>query len=173
MPAEPIFLRWQRVALMPAGRNRHVRKKCRHGEACRELAEGGRDVFAVSDEVSPARGTREPWQIKGRCLQHLHLDWDPTTTRGVRACKAVCELCTVKDECFDAGMQNQEPWGIWGGLTTAERRDLARERSLPPPALKAPHGTNARYARHGCRCNGCRHAHAEYERDRVQRRANP
>ena len=41
------------------------------------------------------------------------------------AAKRICAECPVRRECFDYAMRVHEPFGIWGGLTEAERRQLA------------------------------------------------
>lgn len=46
----------------------------------------------------------------------------------VRAAKAHCAGCTVRQQCLDAALDRRENWGIWGGLTDQERRDLRRRR---------------------------------------------
>lgn len=38
--------------------------------------------------------------------------------------KAVCERCTVRQECLDYAIEHNERYGIWGGLTDNERRNL-------------------------------------------------
>ncbi|MFE3112051.1 WhiB family transcriptional regulator [Kitasatospora indigofera] len=40
------------------------------------------------------------------------------------AAKRVCNRCPVRRACLAHAMQNQEPVGIWGGLTTRERGRL-------------------------------------------------
>jgi WhiB family redox-sensing transcriptional regulator len=39
--------------------------------------------------------------------------------------KRICAACPVRRECLDYAMRVHEPFGIWGGLTEAERRQLA------------------------------------------------
>jgi WhiB family redox-sensing transcriptional regulator len=54
-------------------------------------------------------------------------DDDPKrATRIVRA-KAVCAGCTVRQECLEVALANNERLGVWGGLTPEERRKLAEE----------------------------------------------
>jgi WhiB family redox-sensing transcriptional regulator len=43
---------------------------------------------------------------------------------GVARAKAICSMCPVRAACLWVGIA--EPIGVWGGLTTAERQDLAR-----------------------------------------------
>lgn len=46
-----------------------------------------------------------------------------------RAIKRLCnEKCDVRDECRDGALERKEEFGIWGGLTKAERdRILGRK----------------------------------------------
>ena len=38
--------------------------------------------------------------------------------------KALCGICPIFEVCRAKGIENQEPYGIWGGLTPEERRAL-------------------------------------------------
>lgn len=43
--------------------------------------------------------------------------------------KQVCEQCSIRVECLTWALENDEQYGIWGGLTPAERNKLrGRER---------------------------------------------
>ncbi len=46
---------------------------------------------------------------------------DERERREVRA-KSICRICPVKAPCLDYAIEIREPYGIWGGLTEAERR---------------------------------------------------
>jgi len=122
--------------------------------------------------VGPAVGQDSDWREAARCAGRQDLDWDSSDTRTIKACKAICATCDVQDRCLTEAMHEREPWGIWGGHTVGERKDLASELGIPPPAHLPPHGTNSRYAKHGCRCNNCRHAHKLYERARLRERTD-
>lgn len=50
------------------------------------------------------------------------------------AAKAVCATCTVVDDCLSYALEARERYGIWGGLTADERRELARRGQASPPA---------------------------------------
>ena len=41
-----------------------------------------------------------------------------------RHAKAVCQTCPVRAECLQTALERNERYGIWGGLTDVERRDL-------------------------------------------------
>lgn len=56
---------------------------------------------------------------------------EPTASRLAReeAAKRVCARCPVLMECREHALLQPEPYGVWGGLTAAERRVvLARRR---------------------------------------------
>lgn len=53
------------------------------------------------------------------------------------AAKRVCASCPVKDECLAVALTYGEDYGIWGGLTAAERRDLNRSTQNTAPAIPA------------------------------------
>ena len=44
--------------------------------------------------------------------------------------KLVCASCPVREKCLDYAIRNYEMYGIWGGHTAPERRDLRREWEL-------------------------------------------
>lgn len=37
-------------------------------------------------------------------------------TRDVASAKQICETCKVSELCYQAAVDNQEPWGVWGGV---------------------------------------------------------
>ena len=46
--------------------------------------------------------------------------------------RAVCRQCPVREECLDYAFRTHMLYGIWGGLTENERRQLAQHRRLHP-----------------------------------------
>jgi WhiB family redox-sensing transcriptional regulator len=44
----------------------------------------------------------------------------------VRAAKAVCDGCSVREECLDAALDGDDTLGIWGGVSERRRRGLRR-----------------------------------------------
>lgn len=51
-------------------------------------------------------------------------DQDERTLPG----RLVCQTCPVREPCLEYALANRERHGIWGGLTTQERRRLAQRR---------------------------------------------
>nr|NLI49526.1 WhiB family transcriptional regulator [Propionibacterium sp.] len=43
--------------------------------------------------------------------------------------RAVCLGCTVRSECLAEALDNRIEWGVWGGMTERERRQLLRQRT--------------------------------------------
>lgn len=59
--------------------------------------------------------------------------FSPEAERGLKRqrreerAKAVCATCPVIDRCRDHALAVQEPYGVWGGLTEAERARIIAE----------------------------------------------
>lgn len=113
------------------------------------------------------------WRRFAACGGRDDLEWIDPTPADETTCRAVCAGCPVLAQCMDAALAHGEPWGIWAGLNSAERAQLAACSGVPRPRVLPPHGTNARYAKHGCRCDICRDAHTVYERRRRNRCNQP
>ncbi len=62
---------------------------------------------------------------------------------GISAARANCRACPAMAECLERALDSNEQWGVWGGLTTPERkmirRNVARraQRSGEPRELTA------------------------------------
>ncbi|WP_263251615.1 WhiB family transcriptional regulator [Saccharopolyspora rosea] len=109
------------------------------------------------------------WRTRAACQEHTELDFIEPDAMEADHCRAVCAGCPVRQHCLADALANREPWGIWGGLDTHERATLAiRSQQCSPKVLPA-HGTNSRYAKHGCRCIPCRTVHSAFERARRAR----
>jgi WhiB family redox-sensing transcriptional regulator len=75
------------------------------------------------------------WQLDGSCRGvdsslFFHSDNERGFARAQREtrAKAICQTCPVLQQCREHALTVQEPYGIWGGLGEAERRDLYRSR---------------------------------------------
>lgn len=42
--------------------------------------------------------------------------------------KAVCATCPVQHACLEFAIATNQPYGIWGGANTSERRSIRRRR---------------------------------------------
>ena len=81
------------------------------------------------------------WMFDGLCASHPNPDlwypekgWDSIRVDGgsarsqVREAKALCADCPVRLLCLENALQQGERYGIWGGKTERERRQIRRER---------------------------------------------
>jgi WhiB family transcriptional regulator, redox-sensing transcriptional regulator len=48
--------------------------------------------------------------------------------RQAEEAKVVCFACPVRQECLEYALATDQPFGIWGGTTEAERRAIKRRR---------------------------------------------
>jgi WhiB family redox-sensing transcriptional regulator len=108
---------------------------------------------------------------KGRATRE-HDPWHPDAGRANRylyaEARAVCATCPVIGQCRDRGLDlielTGEVEGMFGGLTPAELRQLARQLGRPTRKVAA-HGTPSGYVA-GCRQACCRDANARYKAGR-------
>ena len=74
-----------------------------------------------------------PWSAWAGCQGHDPEEWmDDRPGHPTAAAKAVCAACPVRAACLAHALAYDEPWGMWGGLTTRER--VAHRLGLPLPA---------------------------------------
>ncbi|GAB2561913.1 hypothetical protein GCM10027033_18450 [Leucobacter ruminantium] len=67
------------------------------------------------------------WQADALCAQTDPEAFFPEKGGSTREAKRICESCEVRSECLDYALENDERFGIWGGLSERERRKLRRE----------------------------------------------
>ena len=47
----------------------------------------------------------------------------------MKLAKEACGSCVVRPECLETALKSKEEYGIWGGLTSSERRSITRKRA--------------------------------------------
>ena len=67
------------------------------------------------------------WQADALCAQTDPEAFFPEKGGSTREAKRICEGCEVRSECLEYALENDERFGIWGGLSERERRKLRRE----------------------------------------------
>lgn len=65
---------------------------------------------------------RPAFHADAACREHPELSWFPERGEPTKAQLAVCAGCLVRDECREAGADEQV--GIWGGLSGNARRRI-------------------------------------------------
>jgi WhiB family redox-sensing transcriptional regulator len=77
--------------------------------------------------IRPEEGDDEQgWQDRALCAQTDPEAFFPEKGGSTREAKRVCRNCEVRPECLDFALENDERFGIWGGLSERERRRLKR-----------------------------------------------
>jgi WhiB family redox-sensing transcriptional regulator len=66
------------------------------------------------------------WQEDALCAQTDPEAFFPEKGGSTRDAKRICAQCTVRAECLEYALKNDERYGIWGGLSERERRRLRR-----------------------------------------------
>lgn len=66
------------------------------------------------------------WQAEALCAQTDPEAFFPEKGGSTRDAKRICASCDVRSECLEYALNNDERFGIWGGLSERERRKLKR-----------------------------------------------
>lgn len=124
------------------------------------------------------------WQTHAACYGMDPDLFFPTKGEGAREARLTCAACPVRQPCLQFALDNNEKYGIWGGLATKERRRLRRQQDTgtitvdaPPVNIRPPRGpgritpdcgTYAGYKRHirhhETACDPCLAANAQHRR---------
>lgn len=85
----------------------------------------------------------EPWVDDALCAQTYPDAFfpDSETAEGSTAkARSICGSCLVPDECLAYALAHDERYGIWGGLTSSERRRIKPfPRKEPSPLCQRGH----------------------------------
>ncbi len=73
------------------------------------------------------------WQERAACAGDMgslfyppmHQERKAARVARERRAKAICAKCVVRTECLGHALRVGERYGIWGGLTDQERKNLA------------------------------------------------
>jgi len=86
----------------------------------------------------------------------------------VAEAKQVCAGCPVRPACLDWALRHRQEFGVWGGVTEEERRDLSAPADARPPVLcnSGRHLKNGPGGPGGC-------AQCSREHDRAREKTRP
>ncbi|MEU9332639.1 WhiB family transcriptional regulator [Streptomyces sp. NPDC048290] len=76
-----------------------------------------------SDSLTPAAPA---WQDQALCAQTGSDFFFPEPGSSVREAKRICGMCDMRRACLDYALENDERFGVWGGLSEKERLHLRR-----------------------------------------------
>ena len=127
------------------------------------------DVISLPNLAGIIATSQPGWMAEALCGQVdpdlFYADKSEMQLTGIA--KRVCRNCPVMGECLAYALDTREPFGVWGGKSAAERRDLLRQ---PRPESRIEHGTNSGYNRHHREgqdpCEPCREASRVYQSER-------
>ncbi|QLQ14767.1 MAG: WhiB family transcriptional regulator [Micropruina sp.] len=67
----------------------------------------------------------DDWTLAARC-RGMQDDLFPDGA-GQKRARSICWGCPVRCECLAEALDNRIEWGVWGGMTERERRQLLRQ----------------------------------------------
>jgi WhiB family redox-sensing transcriptional regulator len=81
------------------------------------------------------------WQMHAACrgmdssfFFHPERERGPAKAQREQRAKEVCRGCPVIEPCRRHALAVQEPYGVWGGLSEAERDEIVRRQHRTPGA---------------------------------------
>lgn len=87
-------------------------------------------VPGVRQPAAPGLGTEDDnplaWQSDSLCAQTDPEAFFPEKGGSTRDAKKICSSCEVRVHCLEYALENDERFGIWGGLSERERRKLRK-----------------------------------------------
>lgn len=102
------------------------------------------------------------WTDQARCAETDPEAFFPEKGGSTKAAKAVCSQCPVRAECLTYALDNDERFGVWGGVSERGRRRLQGQPDDTGACGTYPKG----YGRHRKRgerpCDECRRAANTY-----------
>ena len=85
--------------------------------------------MTVNASHKPSHARDDRWMARGRC-RNLDVSVDFYAYEHQHderyLAKQVCLACPVQSECLEYALTNGETLGIWGGLTSRQRKRLQR-----------------------------------------------
>jgi WhiB family transcriptional regulator, redox-sensing transcriptional regulator len=86
--------------------------------------------MAMLPQLSAQRST--DWQQHGLCRAEdssvffapAHFEHKPEREAREAKAKAICARCPVRLECLDWALETREPFGVWGGYSESERKQI-------------------------------------------------
>lgn len=78
------------------------------------------------DTIIPPRTPVPAWQAQALCAQTGADFFFPEPGSSVREAKRICGMCEMRAACLEYALDNDERFGVWGGLSEKERLELRR-----------------------------------------------
>lgn len=78
--------------------------------------------------------TKRGWSDRALCRAADPEIFFPPNDSPATEARRICTACPVRGQCLAYAVAADEPFGIWGGLSTEERRSLRRQLRRRQPA---------------------------------------
>lgn len=78
------------------------------------------------DTMTMPRTPVPAWQAQALCAQTGGDFFFPEPGSSVREAKRICGMCEMRSACLEYALDNDERFGVWGGLSEKERLRLRR-----------------------------------------------
>ena len=82
----------------------------------------------ITDDIGSPMflGPEVSWMEEAKCLDADPEAFFPEKGGSTREAKRICSVCPVREQCLEYALDNDERFGIWGGMSERERRRLKR-----------------------------------------------
>lgn len=67
-----------------------------------------------------------PWAVFAACREADADQFFATSRESERGALALCQMCTVIDDCLEHALEARERFGVWGGKTEKARKRILR-----------------------------------------------
>lgn len=109
---------------------RHPRGECGICDTRRDADAAHKRAVRNPDlETSLASIAHQQWRDDALCTQTDPETFFPEKGGSTAGAKRVCNRCPVQAQCLEYALTNNEHFGVWGGYSERERREIARGRA--------------------------------------------
>lgn len=89
-----------------------------------------RDYFTESSTFDGSRPERPyEWQDDALCAQVGTEMFFPEKDGSTKDAKQICAQCPVREQCLAYAIENNERFGIWGGVSERELHRMKKQRA--------------------------------------------
>ena len=93
----------------------------------RRLLIDGLAADATDDDAIAGRSPQDlDWQDDGLCKESDPEAFFPEKGGSTKQAKAVCRRCPITEKCLQYALENGERYGIWGGQSEHQRRQILK-----------------------------------------------
>lgn len=122
----------------------------------------------------------ERWRVGARCLRQGDDDTNNAffNSGSSTTARKICAECPVRTPCLEYALEHAIQYGIWGGLSTKQRRKIRHARNAIMGNTRKNHGTCLHPDRKtcgtpsgytsGCRGDPCFEAMSAYHKQHYQ-----